>query len=123
MFECWWILITFFFIIDSFKSLLTWAYNSAKYDKENPFNNLSALNFFPKIRTSHGEKLDTPEKLTNWLKNLYHNNMADIISYNNLIPISQLKFGTSSLEDTFHKKQPEVANFREKLSLKEWIRD
>src|SRR5205823_3864356 len=62
---------------DMFKSLLTWAYNLAKYSKVNPFNNLSAPDFFPKIRTLDGENLNTYEKLTNWMNNLYKNNMVD----------------------------------------------
>src|SRR5256885_654931 len=38
----------------------------------------------------------------------------------NLIPISDLRLGSSSVNSTFHEKQPDVANFKEKLSLNEW---
>lgn len=106
--------------IDLFKSLLIWAYESAKYNKENPFSNLSILKFFPKITTLDGEKLDTLSKLTNWLDNLYQRNMADIIFYNDLIPISELRSNTSSSVD---EKQPGIANYKEKLSLEEWVKD
>ncbi|GBB87407.1 hypothetical protein RclHR1_13880002 [Rhizophagus clarus] len=103
--------------IDMFKSFLIWAYDSAKYKKENPFNNYSAFKFFPKITTSDGENLNNHDKLTNWMKNLYQKNKYDvIISYNNLIPIS-----TSS--STVDEIQPGVANFKEKLSLREWVKD
>ncbi|RIA81544.1 hypothetical protein C1645_790200, partial [Glomus cerebriforme] len=108
--------------IDSFISLLIWTYNSAKYNKENPFNNLSALSFFPNIKTLKGEVLNTPDKLANWMNDLYQKNIADVISYNNLVPISELRFSTSP-EDTFHEKQPGVFNFKERLSLKEWVGD
>ncbi|PKB93478.1 hypothetical protein RhiirA5_441180, partial [Rhizophagus irregularis] len=103
--------------IDMFKSFLTWAYDSAKYKKEIPFNNFTALKFFPKITTSDGENLNTYDKLTNWMNNLYQKNSDIIISYNNLIPISELRFGKSS--SSVNEMQPGVANFKEKLSLRE----
>ncbi|PKY63429.1 hypothetical protein RhiirA4_492323, partial [Rhizophagus irregularis] len=102
---------------DAFKSLLTWTYNLAKYNKENPFTNLPTLDFFPKIRTLDGEDLNTYEKLINWMTNLYKNNIVDIISYNNLIPVSELRFSKSSSID---EKQPGVFNFKERLSFEDW---
>jgi hypothetical protein len=59
------------------------------------------------------------------MNNLYRKNMVDIISYNDLIPISQLKVDTL-LADTFQiidVRQPGVANFKEKLSLEGWVKD
>ncbi|CAB4419745.1 unnamed protein product [Rhizophagus irregularis] len=109
--------------IDSFKFLLTWVYNSVKYNKENPFNNLSSLNFFPKLRTSGGEKLHAPVDLTNWMNKLYQDNMLDVISYTNLILISELRLGKSSSIDASQEKQPGIANFKEKLSLEDWVSD
>ncbi|PKK63269.1 kinase-like protein, partial [Rhizophagus irregularis] len=106
---------------DSFKFFLTWVYDSAKYSKENPFNNLIGSNFLAKIRTLDGKDLNTCGKLTNWMNNLYQNDVIDIISYNNLIPISKLRSIASSLLDEIDEKQPGVANFREKLSFYEWI--
>jgi serine/threonine protein kinase len=108
---------------DSFKFFLTWVYDSAKYSKENPFNNLTGSNFLAKIRTLDGEDLNTCEKLTNWMNNLYQNDIVDIISYNNLIPISELRSTAPSLIDEIDEKQPGVANFREKLSFYEWVGD
>ncbi|CAB4430328.1 unnamed protein product [Rhizophagus irregularis] len=107
--------------IDSFKSLLTWVYNSVKYNNENPFNNLSSLKFFPKLRTSCGEKLHAPEDLINWMNKLYQDNMLDVISYTNLILISELRLGKSSSIDSFQEKQSGIINFKEKLSLEDWV--
>ncbi|GBC04282.1 hypothetical protein RclHR1_00560009 [Rhizophagus clarus] len=107
--------------IDSFKFLLTWMYDSAKFSKENPFINLSDLSFFPKIRTLDGDDLNTCAKLTNWMNNLYQNDVVDIISYNNLVPISQLKSNTISL--LVDEKQPGITNFKERLSFHDWIGD
>ncbi|PKB98603.1 kinase-like protein [Rhizophagus irregularis] len=109
--------------IDLFVSFLTWAYDSARYRKENPFGNLSAMKFFPKITTLEEEEIDTPSKLVNWMNNLYQKNMASIISYKNLVPISELRFGTSASLSSSDDKQPGVASFKEKLSLEEWVKD
>ncbi|CAB4488115.1 unnamed protein product [Rhizophagus irregularis] len=109
--------------IDLFASFLTWAYDSARYRKENPFSNLSAMKFFPKITTLEEEEIDTPSKLINWINNLYQKNMASIISYRNLVPISELRFGTSSSTSSSNEKQPGVANFKGELSLEEWVKD
>ncbi|EXX57695.1 Cdc15p [Rhizophagus irregularis DAOM 197198w] len=107
--------------IDMFKSFLTWVYDSAKYKKTIPFNNFTALKFFPKITTSDGENLNTYDKLTNWMNNLYQKNSDIIISYNNLVPISELRFGKSS--SSVNEMQPGVTNFKEKISLREWVKD
>src|SRR5947207_15205132 len=104
-----------------FKSFLICAYDSAKYEKETPFNNLSASNFFPKIITSDGENLNTCEKLTNWMNNLFQDDTLNIISYNNLVPITQLKFDTTS--SVLEEKQPGIANYKRKLSLDDWVGD
>ncbi|CAB4414886.1 unnamed protein product [Rhizophagus irregularis] len=108
---------------EMFKSFLTVAYESAKYDKKNPFNNISALDFFPKIRTSDGEDLSAPHKLANWLNTLYQMNKPDIISYNNLIPITEKKLSFGTTTSLIDEKQPGIANFKERLSLKEWVGD
>ncbi|CAB5388590.1 unnamed protein product [Rhizophagus irregularis] len=47
-------------------------------------------------------------------------NWVEIISYNNLVPISQLKSETILLEDEI---QPGVANFKEKLTLENWVKN
>ncbi|PKY55236.1 hypothetical protein RhiirA4_474558, partial [Rhizophagus irregularis] len=104
--------------IGIFYSYLTWARDSAKNKKETPFNNLvAAQNFFPKIIiiTTNGINLDTHEKLTDWMNNLYQDD-ADKISNNNLV---QLKFDTTSFAD---KKQHGVDNFKEELTLQNWVK-
>ena len=83
------------------------------------------MKLFPKITTLNGERLDDPEKLANWMKNLYQKNMVDIISYNKLIPISELRFRkfpeeTFQTFNTFNEIQPGVANFKDKLILENW---
>ncbi|PKY26105.1 hypothetical protein RhiirB3_441297, partial [Rhizophagus irregularis] len=107
--------------IDNLKSfLLKLVHDSTRYKKEISFDNLSALDFFPKILTSDGINLDTREKLTDLMNNLFHDDRVEIISYNNLVPISQLKSETILLEDEI---QPGVANFKEKLTLENWVKN
>ncbi|PKY47152.1 hypothetical protein RhiirA4_521909, partial [Rhizophagus irregularis] len=106
--------------IDIFITYLTWIYNTAKYEKEIPFKNLSALNFFPKILTPDGINLNSHEKLTKWMNDLYQDDTVEIISYNNLVPIYQLKSDKISLVNEI---QPGVANFKEKLTLENWVKN
>ncbi|EXX75676.1 Rad53p [Rhizophagus irregularis DAOM 197198w] len=106
--------------IDIFNSYLTRIHDSAKHKKEIQLNDSSALNFCPKIITTDGINLDTHEKLTDWMNNLYQDDTGEIISYNNLVPISQLKFDTKPFID---EKQPGVANFKEKLTLENWAQN
>ena len=104
--------------IDILQFHLTWIYNLAKYNIENPFNNLVTLNVLPKIETSDGEKLNNIEKIANWMNDLYQKkNMFDIISYEDLILISKLRKDKLPVQDI----QPGIANFEKKLSLEEWV--
>ncbi|PKY12903.1 hypothetical protein RhiirB3_481036 [Rhizophagus irregularis] len=105
--------------IDLFKFYIFWTYNSAKHNIENPINDLP-ISYLPRINTLDGLLLDTPEKISNWFKDLYQNNVFDIISYKNLIPVTQFK-NNPLTEENFEEKQPGVANFKEELSLKEWV--
>ncbi|GBC04071.1 hypothetical protein RclHR1_00550016 [Rhizophagus clarus] len=108
--------------INGFMLYLTCAYKSAKYNIENPINNLP-VTYLPRIHTLDEELLDTPEKISDWLINLYQIHKFDIISYKDLIPVNQLKNNLSSEEyfETLIEKQPGVTNFKEKLSLEEWV--
>ncbi|EXX54863.1 Tpk3p [Rhizophagus irregularis DAOM 197198w] len=105
---------------DKGNSYLNWVHDSTRYKKEISFDNLFALDFFPKIITTDGINLDTREQLTDWMNNLFHDDRVEIISYNNLVPISQLKSETTLLEDEI---QLGVANFKEKLTLENWVKN
>ncbi|CAB4426330.1 unnamed protein product [Rhizophagus irregularis] len=111
--------------IDTLKFYLYCVYNSAKYPTDFQFSSLFTLNTLPKLVTLDGEKLNTHEELTSWMNNLYQKKMVNIISYDELIPISRSERDTS-LEDggeIFKEIQPGVANFEERLSLEEWVGD
>ncbi|CAB4439766.1 unnamed protein product [Rhizophagus irregularis] len=102
---------------------LIMAYNSALYNIGNPFDNLSTLQFAPRIETKKGERIKSPKELTNWMNKLYQENILKIIHYDDLISISQLRVGKLPSDDfeTFKVSQPGIANFKEKLNLEEWI--
>ncbi|CAI2182524.1 14265_t:CDS:2, partial [Funneliformis geosporum] len=108
--------------IDIVKFYLSCVYNLAKYyNTFSPLNNFSVFHFLS-IETLDGKKLDTHVKLADWMRDLYQNNKFDIISYDNLILISQLKHNELS-DINFRapiEKQPGVANFKEKLSFEAW---
>ncbi|CAB5209038.1 unnamed protein product [Rhizophagus irregularis] len=109
---------------DILKFYLFHVNNSSKYSIEIQFNNLFSLNLLPKIVTLDGGELDTYDKLIKWMNDLYQNKIIDIISYD-LIPISQLRHSTLSIDDlnTFYERQPGVTKFEKKLSLEEWVGD
>ncbi|CAB5199795.1 unnamed protein product [Rhizophagus irregularis] len=108
------------------KFYLLCVYNSVKYSTEIQLSELVTLDLLPKLVTSDGKKLNTREELTNWMNNLNSNKIVNIISYDDLILISRLKHNTSLVDEsleTLKEKQPGIANFREKLSLEEWVGD
>ncbi|CAB5199807.1 unnamed protein product [Rhizophagus irregularis] len=110
--------------VDILKFYLFCIYNSAKYSIEIKFSNLFTLDLLPKLITLDGERINTHEKLTNWMNKLYKKKMVNIISYGDLIPISQLKHNILLVDndlETFKERQPGVSNFKEKLSLDEWV--
>ncbi|CAB5199829.1 unnamed protein product [Rhizophagus irregularis] len=111
--------------INILKFYLYCVYNSAKYPTEFQFNSLFTLNILPKLVTLDGEKLNTHEKLTNWMNNLYQKKMGNIIFYDELIPISRSERDTSLVngDETLKEIQTGVANFEEKLSLEKWVGD
>ncbi|CAB5369916.1 unnamed protein product [Rhizophagus irregularis] len=127
------------------KFYLLCAYNIAKYSIEIQFQNLFTLDLLPKMETSDGEELNTYEKLVKWVNNLYpqktsdekklnthawvnklcQDNKIDIISYGNFVTTSDLRCSILSIYDseTFDEKQPGIINFKEKLSLENWVMD
>ncbi|GBC01719.1 hypothetical protein RclHR1_04300001 [Rhizophagus clarus] len=105
------------------KFYLLFAYNSVKYSIKIQFSHLFNLNLLPRIETLDGEKLNTHEKLIDWMNNLYHKKLVDIISYGNLISISQLKHSKSLAYNEDLEKQPGIANFKDKQNLREWVGD
>ncbi|CAB4376498.1 unnamed protein product [Rhizophagus irregularis] len=109
------------------KFYLFCVYNSIRYFTEIQFSNLFKLNLLPKIETMDGEKLDTHEKLVNWMNNLYLKMNVGIIFYGNLIPISKLnKLNNTTINDleTFNDKRwSGFTNFKENIGLEEWVGD
>ncbi|CAB4426344.1 unnamed protein product [Rhizophagus irregularis] len=127
------------------KFYLLCAYNLAKYSIEIQFKNLFTLDLLPKMETLDGEELNTYEKLVKWMNNLYpqktsdekklnthtwinklcQDNKIDIISYGNFVTTSDLRCSILSIYDseTFDENQPGIINFKEKLSLEDWVRD
>ncbi|CAB5361469.1 unnamed protein product [Rhizophagus irregularis] len=120
--------------VDVLKFYIALAYNSAK-NNNNGINcdNFDLIDtFLPRIETSSGKEIKTPKELANWMNDLYQNNTIEIISYNNIVPISQLNVKTLSIDnddenqpvdnsdDERLPRQPGIANSEKILSLEEW---
>lgn len=56
--------------IDLLKFHIVWAYNLAK-ENTNYIPNPFVFHHLPRIETLGGEKLNTPEKLVDWMSSLY----------------------------------------------------
>jgi hypothetical protein len=85
---------------DILKFYLFYAHNSAKDTNRISFDNLFSLSLLPKVETLDGKKLDTYEELVGWMNNLYQEENVIVVSYDDLIPTSQLrKNGTLSVEN------------------------
>ncbi|CAB4426336.1 unnamed protein product [Rhizophagus irregularis] len=106
------------------KYYLIYVYNLAKCSIEVKFNNLFTLNLLPKVVTMDGEELNTHEEFSEWINNLYQKHQKKIvyiISYNNLIPISQLRNSKPDDSETYDERQPGIVDFKESLSLVDWV--
>ncbi|RGB24375.1 hypothetical protein C1646_773202 [Rhizophagus diaphanus] len=106
------------------KYYLIYVYNLAKSSIEVKLNNLFTLNLLPNIVTMDGKELNTHEKFSEWINNLYQKHQKKIvykISYNNLVPISQLKNVKPDDSETYDERQSGIVNFKKKLSLEDWV--
>ncbi|RGB32018.1 hypothetical protein C1646_763433 [Rhizophagus diaphanus] len=81
--------------MDILKFYLFQAYNKVKYSIEIQFNDLFALNTLPKMEILDKAKLNTYDKLIEWMKNL-NGTLDSIKNYDNI-------------------------QIKEKLSLKDWV--
>jgi hypothetical protein len=118
--------------IEILKFYIIWAYYSIKNNHRTQFNDDTFNTLFsPRMETSSGVKLNTTKKLADWLKNLYQDNVIDIISYKNLRSISHLRKAKGTEEiilaandsEIQDEKNPGIANFERKLRLQEWVGD
>ncbi|CAB4378632.1 unnamed protein product [Rhizophagus irregularis] len=105
------------------KYYLFYVYNLVKCSIKVEFNNLFTLNLLPKIVTMDGEELNTHEEFYEWINNLYQKHqekLVYIISYNNLIPISQLRNSKPDDFETCDERQSGIVD-KEKLILEDWV--
>ncbi|PKC56366.1 hypothetical protein RhiirA1_474102 [Rhizophagus irregularis] len=133
---------------DILKFYLFCVYNLARYSIEVQSNNLFTLNLLQTMETLDGEEINTHEKLTKWVNNLYllqktldeekpnsheelfnwMNNLhqmkiIDVISYGNIISISNPQLEYRKLDDivSYDERLLGIINFKEKLNLKDWV--
>ncbi|CAB4466336.1 unnamed protein product [Rhizophagus irregularis] len=106
------------------KMHLNWAYNLVKREDQNQLYNIN-VQLEPTIETLDGKEITTTEELVNWMKNLYQENMIDVISYINPIPILKLKDDPQLVDNIqgFDEKIIKVANYKDRLNFGEWVKD
>src|SRR5439155_16805374 len=96
------------------KMHLNWAYHLT-IDEENQSYNFINLQLEPKIETWDRKEITTTEKLLNWMKKIYQENMIDVITYINLIPVSQLKANETNIQPTNFQDEKiiKVSNYKD----------
>ncbi|UZO27053.1 uncharacterized protein OCT59_019262 [Rhizophagus irregularis] len=133
---------------DILKFYLFCVYNLARYSIEVQSNNLFTLNLLQTMETLDGEEINTHEKLTkwvnnlhllqktldeekpnsheelfNWMNNLHQMKIIDVISYGNIISVSNPQLEYRKLDDivSYDERLLGIINFKEKLNLKDWV--
>ncbi|CAG8766304.1 6683_t:CDS:1, partial [Racocetra fulgida] len=105
------------------KSHLVWAFDASCSNKENPIEGATIYDF-PIIETTNEDKIKTPKDLARWMKRLYEDNAAEIISYEEVVPIYAL---IEKLEDKsirFTKRLvPGITHKHKEFTLKDWTND
>ncbi|CAG8642859.1 9623_t:CDS:1, partial [Scutellospora calospora] len=111
--------------IEHLKSHLVWALDSYHSKRENPFENATIFNF-PIIETTNKNFLKTPKDLAMWIRCLYEDNLVEIISYEEIIPVltflDKVEYVYNS--DVFtNRLVPGISNKHQEIALKNWIDD
>ncbi|KAF0559883.1 Serine/threonine protein kinase [Gigaspora margarita] len=110
--------------IEHFKSHLAWALDSHQSQRENPFEDATIFDF-PIIETTN-KNLKNPKDLSMWIRRLYEDNMVEIISYEEIIPIFTFleKVEYTYNSDTFiNRLIPGISNKHQEITLNDWIED
>ncbi|CAG8517012.1 2645_t:CDS:2, partial [Acaulospora colombiana] len=98
------------------KSHIVWAIEAVTMLKENIFQNIS----FPNIEYEKEKFLNDPVELMNWMRKIYDDKEAKLISYEQIIPISYQR-NQGSLP--FFKRLIPGTSFTKMATLNEWVRD
>ncbi|CAG8598198.1 15310_t:CDS:2 [Gigaspora margarita] len=111
--------------IEQLKSHLAWALDSYHSQRENPFEDVLIFDF-PIIETTNKNSLKNPKDLAKWIRHLYEDNVVEIISYEEIIPIltflENVKYIYNS--DAFiNRLIPGISNKHQEITLKDWIDD
>ncbi|CAG8604896.1 23688_t:CDS:10 [Dentiscutata erythropus] len=108
--------------IEHLKTHLAWALDSYHSQIENSFENVTFFDF-PIIETTNKSFLKTPKDLTKWIRRLYEENAAEIISYEEIIPILTFLEKVEYINtDTFiNRLVPGISNKHQEITLKDWI--
>ncbi|CAG8566370.1 27565_t:CDS:1, partial [Racocetra persica] len=101
------------------KSHLVWAFDASCSNKENPIEGATIYDF-PIIETTNEDKIKTPKDLARWMKRLYEDNAAEIISYKEVVPLIE-KLEDKSIR--FKRLVPGITHKHKEFTLKDWTND
>ncbi|CAG8522204.1 242_t:CDS:2, partial [Dentiscutata heterogama] len=107
--------------IENLKSHLAWALDASNLQKETPFKNVDFD--FPIIETTEQKFLKKSEDLIKWMKDLYEDNTVEIISYEEVVPISTFLENKKFIETFTNRLVPEISDMHEELTFNDWISD
>ncbi|KAF0370203.1 Serine/threonine protein kinase [Gigaspora margarita] len=104
---------------------LVWALDAIYSQKENPFKD--ATNFdFPMIETTNQKILKTPKDLNEWIKRIYDDNLVEIVSYEEVVPIFTFLenvYYTYNSESFINRLVPGISNKHKEITFENWIGD
>ncbi|CAG8782294.1 22698_t:CDS:2, partial [Racocetra persica] len=112
--------------IEHLKSHLAWALDSYHLRIENPFEDTTIIDF-PIIETTNKSFLKTPKDLAKWIRRLYEDNVAEIITYEEIVPIftflgKKIKHMYNS-NAFINRLVPGISSKHREISMKDWIDD
>ncbi|CAG8454891.1 3029_t:CDS:2 [Gigaspora rosea] len=111
--------------IEHLKSHLAWALDSYHLRIENPFENATIFDF-PIIETTNKNFLKTPKDLAKWIRRLYEDNVAEIITYEEIVPIFTFLGNVKHIYNSnafINRLVPGISSKHQEIALKDWIDD
>ncbi|KAF0434879.1 chitin synthase regulatory factor chr2 [Gigaspora margarita] len=109
--------------IENLKSHLALALDSYHLRIENPFENASIFDF-PIIETTNKNFLKTPKDLAKWIRRVYEDNVAEIITYEEIVPIFTFLGKVNHIDNSnafINRLVPGISSKHQEITLKDWI--
>ncbi|CAG8706864.1 28433_t:CDS:2, partial [Dentiscutata erythropus] len=106
--------------VEDLKSHLAWAFYASRSLKENPMENVIVDDFL--VFETSDNNIQSPKDLTKWMKSLYEDNVVEIISYEDVIPIFTL-LDHHKINGFTKRLVPGITHKHKELTFKKWLSD